>query len=130
MNADDSSMAGPDREARCRKAVERADRLARVMDYQLGKGPFRFGLDAVLGLIPGVGDVTTGAVGLYFLKLARDAELPKHKMAGMVGNLAIDTALGAIPLVGDLFDFGFRAHQRNAKVIRRHVDSQFPPPPE
>lgn len=107
-----------------RRALEHSGRIARLMDYQLGRGPFRFGLDAVLGLIPGVGDVTTGAIGLYFLKLAHEAGVPKHKMAGMVANLAIDTAIGAIPLIGDVFDFGFRAHQRNAEIIRRHIGAE------
>lgn len=106
------------------RALAHSGRIAKLMDYQLGKGPFRFGLDAVIGLIPGVGDVTTGAIGLYFLKLAHEAGVPKRKMAGMVGNLAIDTAIGAIPLVGDLFDFGFRAHQRNAEIIRRHIGAE------
>lgn len=112
--------------AKAHRAADHADRIAKVMDYQLGAGPFRFGLDAVLGLIPGVGDAATGAVGLYVLKLARDAGVPKHKMAGMAGNLLVDTAIGTIPLFGDIFDFGFRAHQRNAKIIRRHVEAAHP----
>ncbi len=107
-----------------RRALEHSGRVAKLMDYQLGKGPFRFGLDAVIGLIPGVGDVATGAIGLYLLKLANDVGMPKHKMAGMVANLAIDTVIGSIPLVGDIFDFGFRAHQRNAEIIRRHIGAE------
>jgi len=111
---------------RAERAARRAERIARIMDYQVGRGPFRFGLDAVIGLVPGVGDAATGLVGLYFLSLASEAAAPARVRGAIIVNLAIDTAVGAVPVIGDLFDFGFRAHERNARLIRRHVDTLGP----
>lgn len=104
------------------EALRHADAIARIFDYQFRIAGVPIGLDAIIGLIPGVGDVVTGAVGLVFLKLGRDMGLPKHRMAAMVGNLAVDTGIGMIPLAGDLFDIGFRAHKRNAAILRRHAE--------
>lgn len=99
-----------------------ADRVARLFDYQFRVAGIPFGLDAIVGLIPGAGDLISGAVGVYFLELGRRMELPKHKMAMMVGNLAVDTAIGIVPVIGDLFDLGFKAHARNARILRRHAE--------
>lgn len=106
------------------EAVQSAERIAHLFDTQFRIVGVPIGLDAIIGLIPGVGDVLSGAVGLYFLKVGQQVGLPWHKKAAMVGNLAVDTAIGAIPLVGDLFDIGFKAHRRNAAILRRHLDGR------
>jgi hypothetical protein len=84
------------------------------------------GLDAIVGLVPVVGDVITAAMGAYLIWEARNLGMPKWKIWRMVGNLGIDTTLGAIPLVGDAFDFLFRSNTRNLKIIKKHLDKHHP----
>jgi len=84
------------------------------------------GLDAIGGLIPIVGDLVTAALGAYIVWEARNLGIPKWKLWRMAGNIAFDTAVGAIPIAGDLFDFMFRSNTRNLKIIRRHMDKHYP----
>ena len=84
------------------------------------------GLDAIVGLVPVVGDVITALMGAYLIWEARNLGMPKWKIWRMVGNLGVDTALGAIPLVGDAFDIVFRSNSRNLKIIKRHLDKHHP----
>lgn len=86
----------------------------------------RIGLDAVVGLIPVIGDVITAAMGAYIIWEARNLGMPKWKIWRMMGNLGFDTALGAIPLAGDAFDFLYRSNSRNLKIIKRHLDKHHP----
>lgn len=104
------------------QAVRQAEAIAKLFDAQFRIMGVPIGLDAIIGLIPGVGDLATGAVGLYFLKLGKEIGLPRHKMAAMVGNLGVDTMIGMIPVAGDLFDIGWRAHRRNARILRAHIE--------
>jgi hypothetical protein len=86
--------------------------LTRVMDHHH--------LDPIMGLcFPVVGDLVGGAMGCYLLALAWRRRVPRVTMARMVLNTAIDTGLGAIPLVGDLFDFYFKANTRNLALLER-----------
>lgn len=84
------------------------------------------GLDAIVGLIPVVGDLITAAMGSYIIWEARNLGLPKWKLWRMAGNIAFDTALGAVPLAGDLFDFLYRSNTRNLRIVRRHLDKHHP----
>ena len=84
------------------------------------------GLDAIVGLVPVLGDVVTAAMGAYLIWEARNLGMPKWKLWRMAGNLGLDTTLGAIPLVGDAFDFLFRSNTRNLKIIKRHLDKHHP----
>ncbi|MDZ3832696.1 MAG: DUF4112 domain-containing protein [Sphingopyxis sp.] len=84
------------------------------------------GLDAIVGLVPVIGDVVTAAMGAYLIWEARNLGMPKWKIARMMGNLGVDTALGAIPFVGDAFDFLFRSNSRNLRIIKRHLDKHHP----
>ena len=104
--------------------IEAFHRLARLLDVQFGLSftPFRFGLDGLVGLVPGIGDAVTGAMGLYALTLAHRLKLPIGARAKMIFNIALDVAIGAIPVVGDLFDFAFKSHIRNSKIIDRHLE--------
>ena len=85
-----------------------------------------FGLDAVVGLIPVVGDAIAAAMGAYILWEARNLGLPKWKLWRMAGNIAFDAAVGAVPLAGDVFDFAFRSNTRNLKIVKRHLDKHHP----
>ena len=86
----------------------------------------RVGLDAVIGLVPVVGDVTGAVLGAYLLWEARNLGLGKLAMTRMAGRIALDTALGAIPIAGDLFDFAYRSNTRNLQTIRKHLDRHHP----
>jgi len=84
------------------------------------------GLDALAGLVPVLGDVVTAAMGAYIVWEASNLGMPKWKLWRMAGNVAFDTALGAIPVAGDLFDFLFRSNTRNLRIVRRHLDKHHP----
>ena len=84
------------------------------------------GLDAVVGLVPVIGDFVTAAMGAYIVWEGRNLGMPKWKLARMAGNVLFDSAVGAVPVAGDLFDFMFRSNTRNLRIIRRHLDKHHP----
>jgi hypothetical protein len=111
--------SGPSRE----DAIARVTMLAKLMDSAVlipGLNR-RVGLDAVLGLVPGIGDAVSAALSSYIIWEARQLGLPRWKIARMIGNVAVDTAIGAIPLAGDVFDVFFKANQRNIRIIHEHL---------
>jgi hypothetical protein len=81
----------------------------------------RFGLDAILGLIPGIGDIATSLASLYILSAANRYNVPRITLARMALNVVLDTLIGAIPLVGDVFDAFWKSNQRNVELLRRHM---------
>jgi hypothetical protein len=81
----------------------------------------RFGLDALIGLLPGVGDVVGGVISTWFLVTGARLGAPPAVLARMGLNLAVDALLGAIPLLGDLFDVGWKANVRNLALLEAHV---------
>ncbi len=96
--------------------------LTKLMDKQF-KVPgtdFRFGLDGLIGLIPGAGDVTTFAVSCYLLALMAKNGASSYVMTRMVLNVLIDVVVGSIPFVGDVFDFAFKANSRNLRLMQEH----------
>jgi hypothetical protein len=86
----------------------------------------KVGLDAIVGLVPVVGDVVTAIMGAYIVWEASNLGLPKWKLWRMAANIAIDTGLGAIPLVGDAFDLMFRSNTRNLRIVKRHLEKHNP----
>ena len=110
---------GPSRE----DAVARITLVAKMMDsaFLIPGLNRRVGLDAVLGLVPGVGDALSAALASYIIWEARQLGLPRWKIARMIGNVAMDTAIGAIPLAGDVFDVFFKANERNLRIIHEHL---------
>jgi hypothetical protein len=84
------------------------------------------GLDAILGLVPVLGDVITAAMGAWLVWEGRNLGMSKFHIARMAGNVGVDTALGAIPFVGDLFDFVYRSNSRNLRIIKRWLDKHHP----
>lgn len=84
------------------------------------------GLDAIIGLVPVLGEVVTAAMGAYIVWEARNLGLPKWKLARMGMNVLFDTAIGAIPLVGDAADLVFRSNSRNLKILLKHIDKHHP----
>ncbi|WP_082463859.1 DUF4112 domain-containing protein [Sphingomonas sp. Leaf17] len=84
------------------------------------------GLDAIIGLIPVLGDVFGAAMGSWMIWEARNLGMSKLQLARMGGNVAFDTAIGLIPFVGDAADFLFRSNTRNLRIIKRHLDKHHP----
>jgi hypothetical protein len=106
--------------------IARLDTLAHFLDTSLvvpGTN-IRFGLDAVIGLFPGVGDLVTTLTSLYLVYEARQLGAPKHLLARMVGNIALDGIVGSVPVVGDVFDALYRSNRRNMALLRAHLDRQ------
>jgi hypothetical protein len=105
------------------RVLRRLERLARLLDSQFripGLG-IRFGLDSIIGLAPGIGDAVGLALSGYIVMEAWRLGLPSAIIMRMIANLAVDTAVGSVPVVGDLFDVAWKANRRNLQHIRRHV---------
>lgn len=81
-------------------------------------GGYSVGLDPIIGLIPGLGDLFGTLVSSYVVLLAHRAGIPKPTLLRMVANVGIDALVGAIPFAGDLFDFAFKANARNLELYR------------
>ena len=101
--------------------VEQARALARLLDsaFRVPGTRFRFGLDPILGLIPGLGDVAGGALSAWILYTAARLGAPPAVIARMALRLALDTVVGWIPLLGDLFDARYKANLRNLDLLER-----------
>ena len=84
------------------------------------------GLDAVLGLVPILGDIITTALGAYIVWEARNLGMSKWHLTRMGANVAFDGAIGLIPLVGDAADFLFRSNTRNLRIIKKYLDKHHP----
>lgn len=97
-----------------------ADVLAKVLDttVRVPGTSWYIGLDPLLGLIPGVGDVIANLIGTIILGLATRLQLPRIVLARMSLNLLINGTIGAVPIAGDLFSVWFRSHARNAALLR------------
>lgn len=103
--------------------VRRARALARALDTVIGipGTPLRIGADAILGLIPGAGDVVGAALSSYIVLAAARRGAPPAVLWRMVANVAIDTAIGAIPVLGDLFDIAWKSNTMNVELLERFV---------
>ena len=113
----------PYRDAEAGQGLLSDDRLARLEHlfdraYRLPGTQFRFGLDGVFGLLPGIGDAATAAVSSVLVFDAWKSGARKRVIARMARNVGIDFLVGSIPLVGDLFDFGYKANTKNIKLLR------------
>lgn len=99
-------------------------RLAQVLDaaVRVPGTRARVGLDFLLGLVPGAGDLAAGALGAYGLWAAQSLGAPASVVLRMAGNLALDTIVGSVPLLGDLFDVGFKSNLRNLALLDRWLD--------
>lgn len=84
------------------------------------------GLDALIGLVPVIGDFVTTALGAYIVWEARNLNMSKLQLVRMGGNVAFDTAIGLVPFVGDAADFVFRSNTRNLRIIKKHLDKHHP----
>ncbi|CUS57150.1 DUF4112 domain-containing protein [Hyphomonas sp. KY3] len=97
------------------------DRFSDLMDTRFRIAGVPFGLDSLLGIIPVAGDAITGAAGLYALGTAARLKLPITAHIHIIWNLVVDVVLGSVPLAGDVFDFFFRSHRKNFRVVEKHL---------
>ena len=106
-----------------RSAVTRAKGLARVLDdlIRIPGTKIGIGLDPIIGLIPGVGDMAGGLLSTYILMVAARQGVPTSVLLRMLGNIALDSLVGIVPVVGDLFDFGVKANRRNVDLLERFL---------
>jgi hypothetical protein len=103
---------------------DQARALARILDnaFEVPGTRFRIGLDPIIGLIPGVGDLLGSGLSAYILWLGARAGAPVPVLARMFLNIALDMIFGAIPLLGDLFDAGWKANQRNVDLLEDYLE--------
>jgi len=106
-----------------RRRVEALQRWAGVLDaaFRIPGTGIRFGLDALIGLVPGAGDAVAGLFSVAVVLQAARMGLPRVVIARMVLNSLVDLLVGAIPLVGDLFDVAWKANLRNVRMLDRFV---------
>jgi hypothetical protein len=104
--------------------MENVERLARLLDTEFEFAGIKFGLDAIIGLIPVLGDSIAALIGLYPLYVAQQHKVSLLVRARMLLNLAFDWLIGLIPFLGDLFDVGFKANIRNAKILRNALEKR------
>ena len=108
------------------KSLERLEAVAKLMDsaFVLPGTTIRVGLDPLIGLIPGIGDLATSLVSTYLIWEARRLGAPKTLLVRMFGNMLLDSVVGAVPVVGDAFDVMFRSNIKNMALLRRHVEDE------
>ena len=110
---------GDERERRGRIGLARLRKVTLLMDQAFGipGTRWRFGLDALFGLVPGLGDIAGGVVAVYGLHVARLLRAPPVVQMHMLTNIALDALIGTIPIIGDIFDFVYKAQTRNLAML-------------
>ena len=102
--------------------LQRLRRLAWLLDRSIPLGPYRIGLDPLLGLIPGMGDALGAGMSIIILYDAARLGTPVHVLVRMILNVLVELVIGSIPILGDLFDFAWQANHRNLALVERHFD--------
>ena len=87
---------------------------------------YPIGLDTIIGFVPVLGDIVTAAMAAYIVWEAKNLGLPRWKLWRMIGNVAIDSAVGAVPIVGDAFDVVYRSNTKNLRIVKKHLDKHHP----
>jgi hypothetical protein len=106
----------------CRARIERLDRLSRLLDiaFAVPGTNIRFGVEAIMRLVPGIGDAAASALSCLILYEAYRLGVSRRVMMRLAGNVAIEAAAGAVPVIGDLLDVTFRANRRNMQILREY----------
>jgi hypothetical protein len=99
--------------------LERVRTLAKLLDAQFEIAGIKLGWDAIIGLVPVVGDIVTAAIATYPIHIARKHNLGKGLQARMAVNVLIDWAIGAVPLAGDVFDVMWKANLKNLELLEK-----------
>ena len=103
------------------------EKLAYVMDRSIPIGRWRIGLDGIIGLIPGLGDLIGALISALIVAAGVQARLPRSAIARMVANVAIEAAVGVVPFLGDLFDMAWKANTKNVEIFRQALKGERSP---
>jgi hypothetical protein len=106
--------------------LERLDRRSRILDvaFAVPGTNLRFGVEAILPLVPGIGDAAATALSCWLLYEASQLGVPRALLARMIANVLVEGAAGAVPIAGDLFDIGWRANRRNVRLLHEHFERE------
>ena len=109
-----------------RDSLQRLDALSKLLDvaFLIPGTNIRFGVEAILRLVPGIGDAGASALSLYVLYEAHRLGIPKALMGRMIANVVVEGVAGAVPVIGDLFDVGWRANRRNVTLLRAYFERE------
>ncbi|MDJ0595250.1 MAG: DUF4112 domain-containing protein [Pleurocapsa sp. MO_226.B13] len=104
--------------------VNKLRRISRILDnaIPIPGTKIRFGLDPILGLLPGGGDTITGGISAYIVVEAARMGVPREVLGKMVANILLDSFAGTIPVLGDLFDVGWKSNIKNIALLERHLE--------
>jgi hypothetical protein len=113
------------------QALEALRKVAQVLDsaFPVPGTSYRVGLDPILGLVPGLGDLVSPLFTIGILWQARTLSVPRVVQLRMILNVAIDAILGVVPVVGDLFDFAWKSNNKNMALLERHAQEEHPATP-
>ncbi len=118
-----STSRSPEKAAAIERDLARIDQMARLLDarFKLPFIPFRFGLDTVVGLVPGIGDLIAAAPAVWMLGKGWQHGARRRVLLRMASNSGLDLVLGSVPLIGDIFDATYKSNLRNAEMLRREL---------
>ena len=119
MDASAGNGRDEDGEQRGRRDLERLRSIQWLFDqaFAIPGTKWRFGVDALFGLVPGLGDIAGAMVAIYALRVARNLRAPGVIQMHMLTNIALDALIGMVPVLGDIFDFAFKAQTRNLALL-------------
>ncbi|MEG3931939.1 MULTISPECIES: DUF4112 domain-containing protein [unclassified Microcoleus] len=108
--------------------LNRIRKLSRLMDTAIGipGTKFRIGLDPIIGLVPGAGDIVDTAFSAYLIYLATRFNIPQKTLGKMVYNIGLEAVVGSVPLVGDIFDAFYKSNMRNLALLEAHLEEAEP----
>ncbi|MEQ8481096.1 MAG: DUF4112 domain-containing protein [Hoeflea sp.] len=121
-----SAQIPPRRRDEIDTELARLERLASLLDarFRLPGTSIRFGIDGIAGLIPGIGDTLTAAPSAWMIWRGHKLGVRRRMLVRMIANSGIDYLIGLVPLVGDIFDVGFKANLRNAAILRDELTAR------
>ncbi len=110
------------------ETLNRIRKFSRLMDTAFGipGTKFRFGLDPIIGLIPGLGDLISTIISAYIIYLAMRFNLPQDMLGKMIFNVGLESVIGSVPFLGDLFDAFYKSNIRNLEILEQHLNQVDP----
>lgn len=108
--------------------LKRIRKLSRLMDSAIGipGTKFRIGIDPIIGLVPGLGDLVATAFSAYIIILATQLGIPSRTLWKMIFNIGLEAVVGTVPLIGDLFDAYYKSNLRNVAILEEHLTKADP----
>jgi len=100
-----------------------AEALTNLLENQFKIMGFKFGLDPIIGLIPGLGDALGALIALYLVWIGIQMSLPAEKIVAMILNIVIDFVGGSLPIIGDVVDFAFKSNSKNLEILKKYSSS-------